>query len=235
MAVQLPLGLSLREGLRFASYFPGRNAEVLAALRAVRKGEPPLVVWLHGGAGVGKTHLLQSICAQAGLVGERATYLPLVELADRGSEILAGCGSLDWVCLDDVERVIGRSSWEHELFKLHGELEDSRSHLIVASHAAPVGLSFSLPDLASRMSGGLVLKLAALDDDDLSSALQLRAELRGLELGDDVAQFILRRLPRELTVLCDFLDLLDRESLAAQRRLTVPFVAALLDGGTSGA
>ena len=69
-----------------------------------------------------------------------------------------------------------------------------------------------------------MLTLQPLDEEEQMAALQLRARLRGFELPDDAAQFLLRRLPRDMATLCAFLDELDEASLVAQRRLTVPFV-----------
>jgi DnaA family protein len=232
---QLPLGLALRDSFRFTSYFAGRNAEVLAAVEALAVGERPTATWIHGGTSTGKSHLLQALCARASDRNERAAYLPLASVRDRGPEILAGCGDLAWVCLDDVDTVIGDRAWEHDLFALHGELDDRRAHLVLASRSPPAALRFALADLSSRMNGALVLKLVALDDEEMLQALRMRASARGLELSEDVAQLLLRRLPRELATLCDFLDVLDRESLAAQRRLSVPFVAGVLDRRTTQA
>ena len=48
------------------------------------------------------------------------------------------------------------------------------------------------------------------------------------ELPEETGQFLLRRLPRNMTALCTFLDELDEASLVAQRRLTVPFVKAVM-------
>jgi DnaA family protein len=59
----------------------------------------------------------------------------------------------------------------------------------------------------------------------------MHAEQRGLELSDEVANFLLRRLPRDMHTLCSFLDELDIASLTAQRKLTVPFVRGVLGGG----
>ena len=69
-----------------------------------------------------------------------------------------------------------------------------------------------------------MLRLQVLDDAEQTAALKLRAELRGLELNDEVLQYLLRRLPRDMTALCEFLDKLDHAALVAQRRLTIPFV-----------
>jgi len=58
--------------------------------------------------------------------------------------------------------------------------------------------------------------------------LKLRARHRGLELPEETAQYLLRRLPRDMATLYDWLDLLDVAALAAKRRLTVPFVREVL-------
>jgi DnaA family protein len=65
---------------------------------------------------------------------------------------------------------------------------------------------------------------------DVQKMDHLRAEAgrRGLQLGEDVVAYLLTRLPRDLYSLNSFLDLLDRESLAKQRPLTIPLVREAL-------
>lgn len=226
---QLALGVKLRDGSVFASYFPGRNRPAVDALRALRTGEPPTCVYLHGAAGTGKTHLLQALCANAGQRGEGAAYLPLRDLTAMGPELLSGCGELDCVCVDDVELIAGRRDWELAMFALHQALDEHRGRLMVSGAVPPAASGITLADLRSRLGGGLVLTLHALDESEQIAALQLRAHIRGFELPDETAQFLLRRLPRDMTTLCAFLDELDEASLAAQRRLTVPFVREVVE------
>lgn len=220
---QLPLGIRLRDSSVFSSFFAGRNQALVDALLSLREGEPPRCVWLHGADGLGKTHLLQAVCAHAGQRGFTAAYLPLAA-SDITPELLVGCGQVAHVCIDDLQVVAGRREWEHALFSLYQELEEHRGRLWVASASAPAALPIRLRDLASRLSGGLVLTLQPLSDEEQIEALKLRAQLRGFELPDETAQFLLRRLPRDMASLCAFLDQLDEASLAAQRRLTLRFV-----------
>lgn len=227
-AAQLPLGVQLRDTSVFASFYPGRNQPVVDALLALRAHAAPRVVWLHGARAVGKTHLLQAICARATQRGERAAFIPLAAFRASGVEVLAGLGALSWVCIDDVELIVGEATWERQLFALHQELEEQGGRLVLASTQTPQSLPVQLPDLASRLRGGLVLRLQVLDDLEQTAALKLRAELRGLELNDEVAQYLLRRLPRDMTALCEFLDKLDHAALVAQRRLTIPFVKEVI-------
>ena len=86
----------------------------------------------------------------------------------------------------------------------------------------------TLPDLQSRLSWGPVLQLKELDDADKMAALQLRAKGRGFDLPDEVAQFLMRRSPRDMSSLFALLDRLDEASLVQQRKLTIPFVRNLI-------
>src|ERR1700733_1612221 len=83
-------------------------------------------------------------------------------------------------------------------------------------------------DLGSRCAAGVVFQLRALDEQEQHAALQLRARLRGLELPLETWQWLQRRLPRDMRTLHQLLDTLDEASLAAQRRLTVPFIREVL-------
>jgi DnaA-homolog protein len=114
------------------------------------------------------------------------------------------------------------------LFRLHQELDEQGGRLVMSGAAPPAALQFRLADLASRLNGGVVLTLQPLDEQEQLAALQLRAQLRGCELPEETGQFLLRRLPRNMTALCTFLDELDEASLVAQRKLTVPFVKAVM-------
>lgn len=230
--VQLPLGIRLQDSSVFESFFPGRNQPVVDALSSIASGEQaraPTCIWLHGPTGSGKTHLLQAVCAFAGRASRGGAYLPLLQVNELGAELLSGFGELAVVCLDDAQAIAGRSSWERSLFRLHQELDERGGRLLVSGPMPPAGLPFQLRDLASRLNGGLVLTLQPLEEPEQIAALQLRAQLRGLELPDDTAQFMLRRLPRDMAHLYSFLDQLDRASLIAQRRLTVPFVKEVLE------
>jgi DnaA family protein len=229
---QLPLGIRLPDSSVFESFFPGRNQPVvdaLLALHAGEKGSAPTCIWLHGAPGTGKTHLLQAVCARAGREGRATAYLPLTDVIDLGADLLAGFGELAIVCLDDAQVIAGREDWERALFRLHVELDERGGRLLVAGATPPAALPFKLRDLASRLNGGLVLTLQPLEEPEQIAALQLRAHQRGLELPDEAAQFMLRRLPRDMTHLYAVLDELDAASLVAQRRLTVPFVKEVLE------
>jgi DnaA-homolog protein len=226
---QLPLPVMLRTSSVFESYFPGPNQTIVGQLLALQPKVKPTSIWLYGVVGVGKTHLLQALCARA-TPRNSATYLPLRELKSLSPDVLQGCESLAMVCIDDIDSVLGIRTWEQALFRLYNEIEESQGRLVIAANAPPASIRFALPDLASRLSAGWVMALQPLSDDEQQRALQARAAQLGLELPTETAQFLLRRLPRDMSTLCNALEKLDQASLITQRRLTVPFVREWLDG-----
>jgi DnaA family protein len=224
---QLPLGVRLPDRALFESFLPGRNTEALAHARSIAAGEARGVTWLSGPGGAGKTHLLQAVCAAAG-ARARAGYVPLKQVAHLGAEVLDGLGQLACLCLDDLESVAGDLVWERRLFGLVHESEEAGGALVVAANAPPALLHWALPDLGSRCAAGAVFALRALEEAEQQAALALRARLRGLELPEETWQWLRRRYPRDMRRLYELLDTLDEAALAAQRRLTVPFIRDVL-------
>jgi DnaA-homolog protein len=226
---QIPLGVRLPDRAVFASFLPARNAEALEHARRLASAEVSGLAWLAGPGGSGKTHLLQAICAAAS-ERMRAGYLPLAEVAQLGVGVLDGMPQLECLCLDDIDQVAGRADWERAIFGLLRELEDSGGRLIASAQAPPALVNWTLADLGSRCAAGAVFQLRVLDESEQQAALQLRAKLRGFELPTETSQWLQRRFPRDMRRLYQLLDTLDEAALAAQRRLTIPFIREVLRG-----
>jgi len=223
---QLPLRVRLRDSARLASFLPGRNAEVFALLKGPQPSLPR-ALWLWGRAGTGKTHLLQAVCAAVTEAGGAAAYFDLADAA--GSGLLEGCEALDLVCLDGLDAVASDAGWNAAIFRLYTLMQDGQGRLLVASAGPPAGLPFALADLRSRLLAASVHQLHPLDEAGQLAALQLRAARRGLDLSAEAAVYLVHRLPRDLHSLFAVLEQIDEASLAAQRRLTVPFLREVLD------
>jgi DnaA-homolog protein len=224
---QLPLGVRFADRAIFATFLPGRDLQAVEYLRALAAGPAGGSAWLCGPSGSGKTHLLQAVCVLAS-ERVRAGYFPLRELGPLGPGALEGLSELECICVDDVDAVAGNAAWERMLFSLHRELEERGGRLLTAARSPPALVAWSLADLGSRLAASTVCRLQGLEESQLTPALALRARVRGLELPAETARWLERRFPRDMRALYGLLDELDEAALVQRRRLTVPFIRAVL-------
>jgi DnaA family protein len=230
---QLALNLKLRDTSSFENFLVGRNREAVERLRQVLRDlahaphAPASWLYLWGENGCGKTHLLEAACRAAQAAGLTSIYIPLAEKNSFSPALLEDVEQTALVCVDGIAHIAGDTIWEAALFALYERLRAQGGMLVVAAPASPMALGLKLPDLATRLAAGLVYQLHALSDEEKIAALRLRAERRGMEMGEDVARYLLTRYPRDLHSLFALLDRLDTATLAAQRRLTIPFLRDL--------
>ena len=195
---QLPLAISPRIEPAFDNFVAGPNAEALARVRELA----------------------------AGTLGERIVYLwgeggcgrsHLLRAAARANRAL--------VVADDVQ-ALGEAE-QRALFVAINEVREGGPAVLAAGDRPPALLALRA-DLKSRLAWGLVYQLAPLGDRDKAEHLKALATARGLLLSDDVAGYLLARLPRDMASLAAVLEVLDRYSLMRQRALTVPLVREAL-------
>ena len=184
------------------NYVAGRNAEALHNLQLAASGNTDArFIYLWGAGGSGKTHLLQA-CAE-----------------------LARQHSLALVTADDAHTLSEQQ--QIELFNTYNQLRDSSGVLIASGSAAPSQMGLR-DDLATRLAWGLVYQLHPLSDEEKAQALKTHAVERGIRLPDEVVDYCLRHLRRDLPTLMATLDALDEWSLTEKKPVTVPMLRKLL-------
>ena len=224
LPTQLALPLRLEDHAAFETLVVGRNAAAIAHVRALAAGARGEVLWIWGTEGAGKSHLLQAACRDADEAGARAMYVSFDDETTADPGILTGLEALDFLALDGLDALPGRPGWERALFSVLNEFYARRAALRLVGANAPGGVRFGLADLASRAAGATVYRLHPLDDDDQLDALQRHAHNRGFELDSAAARFLQTRVQRDMAALCAWLQRLDAASLAARRRITIPFI-----------
>lgn len=227
MIPQLPLALRWPRRQRFEHFHAGANAAALAAVQALALDSGAPWVYLHGSAGSGRSHLLMAACQAASSAGKRAQYLPLATVADHAAALRGVAGS-ELLALDDLGAIAGNRDAEHALFDLYNRARAEGSALLFAADATPTSLGIELPDLRSRLGACTQFALKPLEDAERREVLKAQATLRGLHLDDAVLDWLFARYARDLGALLDLLDKLDVASLAAQRRITIPFLRGFL-------
>lgn len=228
--VQYSLDVALRPFATFETYFQSGKTPMLSVLQDLERScDDARQYFLWGREGTGKTHLLQAICNQVTLSKQKAIYLPLYEFLSSGPACLKEIIGVDVLCIDDVDQVLGDSGWDQALFNLINEQRVANKSIVFTATKNPHDITVSIPDLSSRLLWGPVFKLKVLSDEERQGAMQLHAKARGFSLSKEVSSFLLKRYSRELTSLIEIIDLLDQQSLAHQRKITLPFVKQVLE------
>lgn len=200
-------------------------------------------LYLWGKPGVGKTHLLQATCNYALEYNIQAMYISLEQIVNvdhtdhlyedikeinNKNNNLSGLETVELLCLDNLQFIIGNIELQKEVFYLFNKIRSLGNKLIIASQDSPLHIPLTLLDLKSRMSWGITYLLSELSEAEKISALMMRAKQIGLDLRLEVAKFLLSRVSRSTKDLFALLEVLDNATLAAKRKLTVPFIKDFL-------
>ena len=171
----------------------------------------PTYLW--GAAGSGRTHLLRA-ALQAMQVSGRTVHA--------GFDTV---GADDVLGVDDVDRLDAPA--QVRLFNIYNGLKDGSGVLLATGPLPPARLALR-PDLLTRLAWGLVYEVQALSEDDRRAAIFDYAKSRGFALPPEVADYLLVRVPRDLSSLRALVDTLDRLSLERKRAVTVPLAREVL-------
>lgn len=232
----MPLPIHQIDDDTFENFYVENSQALLDSLRQ-NFGEvhqPFFYIW--GGESSGKSHLLKAVSNHYLLNNLNASYIPLDKSQYFSPVVLDNADKLDVICIDDIQIVAGDKEWELALFNLFNKIREQQSlfHsgrktlLLISACCPPNKLKVKLPDLRSRLTWGEVYYLPELKDEQKRTILQRAAYQKGLELSDEAANFLLKHLDRDLKVQLAKLDILDRASLQAQRKLTLPFIKEIL-------
>jgi len=199
---QLLLDIQPAPAPSLENFVPGRNVEALYSLLQTATGKAETrFIYLWGSGGSGKSHLLQACADLAKQEGVALVIADDVQMRDDAAQI--------------------------DLFNIYNQLRASGGALIASGETAPMQMGLR-DDLATRLSWGLVYQLHPLTDEEKAQALVAHAAERGMKLPDEVLDYCLRHLRRDLRTLMATLDALDKWSLTAKRPVTLPLLRQLL-------
>ncbi len=226
MSGQLPLGLQAADHADFESYYAGPNRPTVDRLRRWLDDPRGGLGLLLGELGSGRSHLLQAACTEVSRRDGTCVYLPLdVVLGQFSPDALLGLESVHLIAVDDLPLLAAAPAWQDALNGLISRVIEGGGRILVSGRP---DMALSNPGLNFRLGMATVWPLQMLADDDKLGLLQERARIKGMKMPRDVARYLLRHHPGDLPHLMRLLDALDYASLAAKRRLTVPFVSTVL-------
>ncbi len=230
---QLSLGVALNDEATFEHFYATNktSAQIKTVLEKITSSELSLrqQFFLSGSPGVGLSHLLQAVCHSAYARGLRAQYLSLRELKTfTPADVLDGMQDNHVLCLDDFEYGCGDYAWEEAIFHLYNKLKDAGHCLVMGAHKSLRTLPIGLDDLQSRLKSTSIFSLCDLSDAEKKYILREKSKIRGIEMSEEVAAYILNRASRSMPQLVSLLNELDDVSLQQKRKLSIPFVKSVL-------
>ncbi len=227
--MQIPLELKLPVKADLDDFVSPQKQEINQAIQALLNAREHLYLYFGAQAESGKTHLLSGICQLAENADKSVIYLPLKDAAELSVEICEGLEEADIVCIDDINVIAGKQDWELAIFNLYNNIVSKGHQLVISGNNTPSNLDIKLKDLKSRVAWGITISLKPLSDEDKGEVLKTRAAKLGMPLPVETITYLLRHHSRTMIGLLETMNELERESLAAKRKLTVPFVKSVLE------
>jgi chromosomal replication initiator protein len=201
-----PASLSAR--YTFATFVVGSsNQFAQAACQAVAelpsKAYNPL--FIYGGVGLGKTHLLHAVGHQVGrlfpqlavlyISSERFTNDVINAIRyDRMPELRAKFRNIDCLLTDDIQFISGKERTQEEFFHTFNDLYEARKQIVLTSDAPPKGIPDIEERLRSRFEWGLIADIQPPDFETRVAILKKKAEFERVRLPDDVAFLVAGRI-----------------------------------------
>ena len=203
-APSLPRGLVLNPRFTFDTFVVGSSNQFAhAAARAV--GESPSrsynPLFLYGGVGLGKTHLMHAIAHEIlrRSPGMRVAYLSaerfLNELInalrfEKMHEFKSRYRELDVLLMDDIQFIAGKDSTQEEFFHTFNALHDAQKQIVVTSDALPKEIPTLEERLRSRFEWGLIADIQPPDLEMKVAIIRKKAAAEKADIPDDVSLFI---------------------------------------------
>ncbi len=239
---ELP-GAPLDARFTFDTFVVGKPNELAhAAARRVAEGGPVTFnpLFLYGGVGLGKTHLMHAIAheLQARQPQLRVLYLSAEQFMYRFVQALRErqimdfkeiFRSVDVLMVDDVQFIAGKDSTQEEFFHTFNALVDQNKQIVISADRAPGEIKDMEERIRSRLQCGLVVDLHPTDYELRLGILQTKAEhyraqYRGLQIANGVLEFLAHRITTNVRVLEGALTRLFAFASLVGREITLDLV-----------
>jgi chromosomal replication initiator protein len=205
----------LNERYTFDNFIVGAGNELAYAACQAVSGQPgtkynPL--FLYGGVGIGKTHLMQAVgnAVMAANPEARVVYISseqfLQEFVDalrykKISDFTDFYRSADVLIVDDVQFIAGKEKAQEEFFHTFNALHQASKQIIISSDKPPRDIPTLEERLRSRFVWGMSIDMQTPDFETRSAILQVKAQMHGTELPRDVVEYLAQNVQTNIREL----------------------------------
>ena len=228
---QLIFPFQINQKASFDSFFCSPdNQNLMTRLTDIVISRDANELIIHGEEGSGKSFLMQAICNELSSAEKQFAFIPMKKAFNMGVEIFQNLGSLDAVCIDDVQLIFKTQDWETALFNLINECQQSNCSLMLSlGGTQSLEESVVLPDLLSRIKRMEFIALHAVQDEFFNQAIDFVAQQLDIKIEEAELEFLLKHQTRIFSLLVENIITLDNQAASLKRKITIPLIKETLN------
>ena len=228
---QLIFPFQINQKASFDSFFCSPdNQNLMTRLADIVSSPDTSELIIHGEEGSGKSFLMQAICNELSSAEKQFAFIPMKKAFNMGIEIFQNLGSLDAVCIDDLQLILANQDWETALFNLINECQQSNCTLMLSlGGTQPLDESVILPDLLSRIKRMEFIALHAVQDEFFNQAIDFVAQQLDIKIEEAELEFLLKHQTRIFSLLVENIITLDNQAASLKRKITIPLIKETLN------
>jgi DnaA family protein len=200
------------------------NQQILDFINQLFSHERPAEIYVYGGTGRGKTHLLQGAISRALAKKKNGMYIDCNE--PMPEHVIDYIDQLDWIGIDNINII--DSQQQHLFFDLYNRAKLAGVSMLVSGQTLPSSLTI-MNDLKTRLGLATVFELEELNDDSTKAVLMNQMSERNLTIEPKVYEYLFKHYSRNVNTLISAINLLDQASLQSKQVITIPFVKKTLN------
>ncbi len=237
-----PSSMMLNSRHTFPTFVIGssnRLAHAAALAVAENPAEAYNPLFLYGGAGLGKTHLMHALghtCQDRGhrvlyATSEKFTNELINSIRNRSTEGFRNkYRTIDVLLLDDIHFIAGKESTQEEFFHTFNALQTANKQIVISSDRPPKAITTLEKRLCSRFEGGLIADIQPPDLETRIAILQFKREPQPIPVSDQVIEYIAHKFMSNVRELEGALNRVVAEAMSERQPLTVESATVALQG-----